>query len=132
MTKLTRTLDLSYEIIGFDEVPPAGFNPHMAVYTPAITDPVEIWENFGPIGFDEDCPSSMAREEREHLDADAAFDTLDEAYDAGVESQAVFLAHLLAINIPECEGLRLVTEWRQTHEDPWVRAYDVTAELHCG
>jgi hypothetical protein len=130
MKNSTHTLDLAFEIIGFDEVPPRDYNPQVAVYTPAIDSPAEIWE-FELIGFDEDCPSSMAREVHERLDTDAAFDTLEAAYDAGVESQAVFLAHLVAVNIPECEGLRLLTMWRQTHEDPWVRAYDDSAEMFC-
>lgn len=130
MKNSTHTLDLASEIIGFDDVPPRDYNPQVAVYTPAIDNPAEIWE-FELIGFDEDVPACMAREVREPMDADAAWDALDEAYDSGVESQAVFLAHLIAVNIPECEGLRLLTMWRQTHEDPWVRAYDDNAELHC-
>jgi hypothetical protein len=130
MAKLTHALDLSYELIGFDEVPPRDYNPQVAVYTPAISDAAEIWE-FELIGFDEDCPPCMAREVHERLDADAAFDALEDAYDAGVESQQVFLARLVAIDIPEHEGLRLLTMWRQVHADPWVRAYDDGAELFC-
>jgi hypothetical protein len=131
MKNSTHTLDLAFEIIGFDEVPPRDYNPQVAVYTPAIDSPAEIWE-FELIGFDEIPPADyVAREDRERLDVDAAFDTLEAAYDGGVESQAVFLAHLVAVNIPECEGLRLLTMWRQTHEDPWVREYDAIAEMHC-
>lgn len=130
MAKLTHALDLSYEIIGFDEVPPHGYSAPVLVDLRDL-EPAEIWENVGPIGMDEDVPACMAREVHERLSTDAAFDTLEAAYDAGVESQAVFLAHLVAVNIPECEGLRLLTMWRQTHEDPWVRAYDDSAEMFC-
>ena len=130
MAKLTHTLDLSYEIIGFDEVPPHGYSAPVLVDLRDL-DPADIWENVGPIGMDEDCPASMAREVHERLDLDAAFDTLDEAYDGGVESQAVFLARLVAVNMPECEGLRVLTMWRQAHTDPWIRAYDDNAEMHC-
>ena len=129
----------AHEIIGFEDCPPAGFDPSVAVYTPAIDDPAEIWE-FDLIGFDENVPACMARESaRSPMGTDAdtdetwlpAWDVLDEAYDSGVESQQVFLAHLLAVNIPECEGLRHLTEWRQSHTDPWIRAYDDGAELFC-
>ena len=132
MAKLTHTLDLSYEIIGFDEVPPRDFQaPVLVDLRDEAQHDDDFWGVVDIIGFDEDCPASMAREVHGRLDLDAAFDTLDEAYDGGVESQAVFLARLVAVNMPECEGLRVLTMWRQAHTDPWIRAYDDNAEMHC-
>ncbi len=130
MKNSTHTLDLAHEIIGFDEIPPRDYTAPVLVDLRDL-DPVDIWE-FDLIGFDEDVPACMARDNtRSPMGTDAAWDVLDEAYDSGVESQAVFLAHLIAVNIPECEGLRHLTEWRQSHTDPWIRAHDEAAELHC-
>ena len=125
-----RTLDLSWELIGFDEVPPADYVPTVAVLT--TVPEAECWERT-ILGFDEIPPHGYTplASSRTHVDADAAFDALEEAYENGVESQQVFLARLLAINIPECEGLRFVTEWRQGHADPWIRAHDERAEMFC-
>ena len=123
----------AHEVIGMDEVPPSSFefNPSAYVLTFVPEDPADIWEH-ELVGFDEDVPACMARElTREPMGTDAAWDVLDEAYDSGVESQQVFLAHMLAVNIPECEGLRHLTEWRQSHTDPWIRAHDENAELFC-
>lgn len=121
----------AHEIIGFDEIPPRDYTAPVLVDLRDL-DPADIWE-FDLIGFDEIPPHGYVTREvyREPMDTDAAFDALDEAYDSGVESQQVFLAHLLAVNIPECEGLRHLTEWRQTHVDPWIRAHDESAELFC-
>ena len=128
---LTHTLDLSWELIGFDEVPDADYSPTIAVLT-TVPEAVECWER-DLLGFDEVPPHgySPLASSRTATDADAAFDALENAYENGVESQQVFLAVLLAINIPECEGLRFVTEWRQIHADPWIRAHDEAAELFC-
>ena len=129
MTKSNAPVCEAHEIIGFDEIPPRGYSAPVLVDLRDL-EPADIWE-FELIGFDEDVPACMARElTRSPVDTDAAWDELDSAYDAGVESQAVFLAHLIAINIPECEGLRQLTEWRQSHTDPWIRAYDDSAEMH--
>jgi len=125
-----RTLDLSWELIGFDEIPDADYSHTLAVLTPVPE--AECWERT-ILGFDEIPPHGYTplASSRTHSDADAAFDALEEAYENGVESQQVFLARLLAINIPECEGLRFVTEWRQDHADPWIRAHDERAEMFC-
>lgn len=124
-----RTLDLSWELIGFDEIPDADYSHTLAVLT--TVPEAECWERT-ILGFDEVPPRGFGlASSRTRPDADAAFDALEEAYENGVESQQVFLARLLAINIPECEGLQFVTEWRQMHADPWIRAHDERAEMFC-
>ena len=130
MKTSTHTLDLSWELIGFDEVPDADYSHTLAVLT--TVPEAECWERT-ILGFDEIPPHGFSplASSRTHVDADAAFDALEAAYENGTESQQVFLAVLLAINIPECEGLRFVTEWRQGHADPWIRAHDEAAELFC-
>lgn len=132
MTKSNAPVCEAHEIIGFDEIPPRGYSaPVLVDLRDEAQHDDDFWGLIDVIGFDEDVPACMARElTRSPVDTDAAWDELDSAYDAGVESQAVFLAHLIAINIPECEGLRQLTEWRQSHTDPWIRAYDDSAEMH--
>ena len=122
----------AHEIIGFDDMPEADFQVNVALFTAAARDSEAVWER-DLLGFDEVPPHgySPLASSRTDPDADAAFDALEAAYDHGTESQQVFLAVLLAINIPECEGLRFVTEWRQTHADPWIRAHDEAAEMYC-
>jgi hypothetical protein len=125
-------------IIGFDEIPPAGYNFTLPRLVIPREEPAEIWYSGDVIGFDEIPPHGyqagsryLDPSERISADENAVFEHLDEASEAGAESTQVLLARLVALNIPECEGLRLVTVWRQGHADPWIRAHDDNAELFC-
>ncbi len=128
----------AHEIIGFDEVPPRDFDfrAHLPTLVEAAPE-AECWERTLQ-GFDEIPPEGYSEgaryldpQERIAADENVVFDVLDEATEGGAETTQVLLAHLLAVNIPECEGLRLVSVWRQNHADPWIRAHDDQLEMWC-
>jgi hypothetical protein len=136
MKTSTHTLDLSWELIGFDEVPDADYSPTVAVLT-TVPEAAECWERT-ILGFDEIPPhgySEGARyldpQERVSAAENVVFAVLDETSEAGVESTQVLIARLEALNIPEHEAFRFVSVWRQGHADPWIRAHDDAAEMWC-
>lgn len=131
---LTRD-DSAWKIIGFDEIPPAGYNHTLPRLVAAPE--AECWERT-ILGMDDVPPANYSEgaryldpQERIAADENVVFDVLDEATEGGVETTQVLLARLLALNIPECEGLRLVSVWRQNHADPWIRAHDDQLEMWC-
>jgi hypothetical protein len=122
-------------IIGFDEIPPAGYNytlPRLVAAPEA-----ECWERT-ILGMD-DCPPAdydaevryLDPQERIGADENAVFAVLDETSEAGVESTQVLIARLEALSIPEHEAFKLVSIWRQGHADPWIRAHDDQLEMWC-
>ncbi len=136
----------AHEVIGMDEDVPSSFtfNPQAYVLVDLASgkggwiDPKRCPECGRAHGFHHTgCPNEPRRAEftRAPLGADEAFPVLDAAYDAGVESDAVFLAWLHRVDVPKCEAREHIAAWRSTHPDPWIWAhsysFDNEAEMAC-
>ncbi len=139
MANSTRTLSPAceaHEIIGFDEIPPAGTNPLayrvMRVSVPTCShDEAPICEAWEIIGFDEVPPRDFLATPPCERDDVQAWARLDTAHENGAASDQCLMAVLWDADIPRPMARMYLRDWREHNPCEEIATWDSDAELIC-